>query len=89
MPEKKREIFFEYYEKYIVAKERVHSLSVWLNAVYCRQRLQELATTPHTGPKPEEEIMQNLFGGVLTKQKITEMYNEILNDSRKTPYGSV
>ena len=56
---------------------------LWLNAVYCRQKLQELGSIPHANTTPEEETMQKLFGEVLTKQQISTMYKELLKDSNR------
>jgi hypothetical protein len=83
-----KDSFFQYYEKYIVAKEREDSLLLWLNAVYCRQKLQELGSIPHANTRPEEETMQKLFGEVLTKQQISTMYKELLKDSKAFPIKS-
>jgi CheY-like chemotaxis protein len=80
-----RELFFGYYAKYIEANELGHSQSAWINAVYCIQKLQEIAPHLNSEPEPEDIVMQNLFSGVLTEEQVTKSYFALYSDSKKLP----
>jgi hypothetical protein len=81
-----REQFYGYYAKYIETKERKSSLSLWLYALYCRRKLKEVAPYMNKEPDPEEKVMQQLFYKLLTNEKVTKLYSDVLNDSDRLPF---
>jgi len=75
-----RNLFFEYYEDYIDAKDKKQPLKTWLKAVHCREQLQKLGD-----PSNEAQTCQDLFAGFVTKEQAAKIYRDLYGDSRSYP----
>jgi hypothetical protein len=75
-----RNLFLEYYEDYIDAKDKKQPLKTWLKAVHCREQLQKIGD-----PSNEAQTCQDLFAGFVTKEQAAKIYRDLYEDSRSYP----
>jgi hypothetical protein len=75
-----RNLFLEYYEDYIDAKDKKQPLKTWLKAVHCREQLQKIGD-----PSNEAQTCQDLFAEFVTKEQAAKIYRDLYEDSRSYP----
>jgi hypothetical protein len=75
-------LFIKSWGKYCKARERKNKTDTFIEAAECRRLLQKIAGEGHT-PKKELEIMHSYLGGVLTKQNVQKLYQELYDQSRR------
>ena len=74
-----RNLFFEYYEDYVDAKDK-KPLKTWLKAVHCRKQLQKIGDI-----STEAQICQDIFEEFMTKEQAAETYQQIHNLTLSPP----
>ena len=77
-----RNLFLEYYEDDIDAKDKKQPLKTWLKAVHCREQLQKIAD-----PSNEAQTCRDLFAGFVTNEQVAKIYRDLYEDSRSYPGG--
>jgi hypothetical protein len=75
-----RNLFLEYYEDYIDAKDKKQPLKTWFKAVHCREQLQKIGD-----PGNEAQTCQDIFAAFVTKEQAAEIYQDLYEDSRSYP----
>ena len=80
-----KDLFFQYYENYVVAKDRQDVHSRKLFAMLSIGQVHKLAGARYKDATESAKVIQNLFDAVyLTDQQALEMYQELYRDSRPT-----
>ena len=80
-----KDLFFQYYENYVVAKDRQDVHSRKLFAMLSIGQVRKLAGARYNDATESAKVIQNLFDAVyLTDQQPLEMYQELYRDTRPT-----
>ena len=75
-----RNLFLEYYEDYIDAKDKKRTLKTWFKAVHCREKLKKIGD-----PGNEAQTCQDIFAAFVTKEQAAGIYHDLYEDSRSDP----
>jgi hypothetical protein len=74
-----KELFYQYYEKYFVAKQGRSGKEVHFYALLSLAQIHQISNSPDT--TRGMQVMHELMGAVLSEDQTREMYEELRKDS--------